>query len=629
MLPAMASAALPISASNSPLPTRDGTRTGARSQHDLPPTLLHDEVVAWCESALRQAEEEASQLTSTKLIPRIQQYLSNNQWPSRPTAYGTSRPVVNRMFRQYWELVSLLTDGNPEPEIKVFDQRNAYSSTEALLSQLLEYWASHPRYHDALQDVIGYGLLARGIGKIQWNPRLSGGMGDVELLNIDPLKFYTLGGDGRVENAECCIEARVVTLASLKRRFGQLAEGIEPDAMTSPAAMTQVMRPRALSSSEWSKLSPQMRRVIGDKSSGQVDNIYPVLNQYLLWVLDPALNEGSTTIRVGPEHANWGYHVEPGMPLFPRGRVITMAGKRILNDTCNPYFFAHHPYVEMVPLRAPWNPEGMSLMGNQIGPQDIINRITAGLLETIKASLIPTIITPKNAISRGDLDNLSTTISGGKMEYDVLRSGGMAPKFRDAPQIPQLAMTFLQDLRREMDQTTGAAAVDAAAQKEQIPSHDTMELIQNSRSSMVRIMGRSLENFMNRAGQMVVSTMLQFYSVGHRVAILGERGITANDFSPLYGSLMEGGMAPEEFVRKFQFAIRPGSALSFSDDVRAQAAMLLRRSGDLSRNNLFRALKANIDTNLNEQELQAEMMQKLAMAALAGQAAGGAKQQGR
>ena len=40
-------------------------------------------------------------------------------------------------------------------------------------------------------------------------------------------------------------------------------------------------------------------------------------------------------------------------------------------------------------------------MGNLIGPQDILNRLTAGLLETIKASLIPTIITPRNSVSRG------------------------------------------------------------------------------------------------------------------------------------------------------------------------------------------------------------------------------------
>ena len=596
----------------------------------LPPVKLEAEVIAWSEKAIRQAEEESASSLTTKLIPRIIQYLAGNQWPSRPTAYGNARPVTNRMFRQYWELVSLLTDGNPEPEIKIYDQQDGFSEIQQALTQLLEIWGNKPGYRAALQDIIGFGLLARGIGKVQWNPRANSGLGDVELLSINPMNFYTLGGDGSIATAECVIESRMVTVASLRRRFGRLADGIEPEQATN-LPNSQVMRPGALSSAEWSKLSPQMQRVIGKKAAGATSNdtLYPQVKQRLYWMLDPAENETSRTIMVGPEHANWSYMVEPGMPFYPRGRVLTIAGRRVLNDTCNPYFFAHHPYCEMTPLRAPWSPEGMSLMGNLIGPQDILNRIMAGLLETIKASLIPTIITPRNSVSRSDLDNMSTTISGGKLEYNPVSPS--PPKFRDPPAVPQLALTFAEMTMKEMDQTTGSAAVNAAAQKDQVPSHDTMELIQNSRSSMVRLMGRQLESFMNSAGQMVLSNMLQFYSVGHRVGILGERGILSSDFQPLYGSMLSGkaGMMPEEFVRKFQMSVRPGSALSFSKDQRAQAAMVLRKTGDLSRNNVFRmfnsAYNANLDIKQNEQELAKEALQKLAIAALAGQAAGAGK----
>lgn len=592
----------------------------------LPPEKLEREVIAWADRALMEAEEESSSALSTKLIPRIIQYLSGNQWPSRPTAYGSSRPVTNRMFRQYWELVSLLTDGKPEPQIKVWDKQDSYSEIQAALSSLLEAWSSHPNYRDALQDIIGFGLLARGIGKVQWNPKLSGGMGDVELLSINPLNFYTLGGDGSIANAECVIETRLVTLASLRRRFGRLADGLEPDTSQGPG-FSQISKPGRLTTSEWSKLSPQMQRVMGVKSAGTSDSTYPMIRQKLFWMLDPAVNELNHSVHVGPEKANWSYDVEPGQPLYPRGRVLTVAGSgqrgRVLNDTCNPYFFGTPPYVEMMPLRPAWGTDGMSVIGNLIGPQDILNRIMAGLLETVKAGLIPTIITPRNSVSRADLDNMSTTISGGKMEYNP--ASPAAPRFREQPQIPALALNFVQMTQREMDQTTGSAAIDAAAQKQQIPSHDTMELIQNSRSYMVRLMGRQLETFMQRAGQMVVSNMLQFYSVGHRVAILGERGVLSTDFNPMYGQFLQSGMAPEDFVRKFQFGIRPGSALSFDQETRVQMALLLYGQGALSRKNLFRALNANIDMAQNDAELKAEALQKLALAALAGQAAGGGK----
>jgi hypothetical protein len=606
----------------------------------LPWNRLEADVLDWSNRAFLQAKEKAATSPTQSLIPRIIQYLSGSQWPARPTAYGNSRPVTNRMFRQYWELVSLLTDGKPEPQIKVWDTEDGYSETQRLLTSLLEPWAANPAYHDSLQDIIGFGLLAHGVGKVQWNRHLSGGLGDVELLSINPLRFYKLGAEGPstpVDQCECLIECRTVTIESLVRRYGPVARLIKPDADITSAGL-RPMRPSGVSSEQWGKYSPQMQSVIsqvaGSKGmTGQNDSLYPTVEERIFWLRDPALNESSQTRRVGAVvrskagevgYANWSYLVEPGQPLFPRGRVFSVAGGRVMEDTCNPYFhnLGPGPYVEFLPLRTSWQaPQSMSLMGNLIGPQDILNRLMAGMLETIKAGLIPTIITPTDAISRSDLDNLSTTISGGKVEYNPLRSGGQQPKFREQPSFPTAAQWYTQTLMREMDQTTGSAAVDAAAQKEQIPSHDTMEMIQNSRSGMVRLMGRRLEGFGNRVGQMVISNFLQFYSMGHRTAILGDKGVASSDFSPLYGSLMQRGMLPERFVRKFQFSIRPGSALSFDSDTRLQASIILNRQGIISTRNVLRQLNksgANIDIEANLRELQQEALAKMAIGALAG-----------
>jgi hypothetical protein len=585
-----------------------------------PPAKLEVEVIEWTEKVTRQSDELAAQSSTLKLIPKIIQYLGGQQWPSRPTAYGSSRPVNNRMFRQYWELISLLTDGKPIPEIKCYDTDDGYSEIQTLLGKLISIWGKKPEYHDAIQDIIGFGLLAHGVGKVQWNSKLNGGLGDVQLLSINPLNLYILGGDGSIEGAELIREDEMVTLASLKRQYGNLADLVDVEAENTGIASIQTMKPSALSSSEWSKLSPYMRQVMGVKRGGIPEMIFPMVKKRQFWFLDPATNETSSTIPMGinlrtGRLAPWGYMVEPGMQLYPRGRLIVTAGKRVMNDTCNPYYHAQFPYIDFTPLKTGFTSDGMSLMGNQIGPQDILNRIMAGLLETVKAGLIPTIITPRNSISRADLDNISTTISGGKLEYNP--NSASPPTFRPQPQIPTLAMQFAQMVKQEMDESTGSAAVDSAAQKDQIPSHDTMELIQNSRSSLVRVMGRALERFITRGGQLVTGNILQFYSLGHRVALLGEKGISSSDFKPLYGSLLSNGLAPEDFIRKFQFGIEPGSALSFDKDNKAQMAMVLRRAGDLSKENMFRALDANIDLVANDKELLQEALVKMGLANMA------------
>lgn len=634
----MATPSFTVRTASAPPPLRTTNDSSSERQPPSPWNRLEADVLHWADRAYSQAREKAASSPVNSLIPRIIQYLSGSQWPARPTAYGNSRPVTNRMFRQYWELVSLLTDGKPEPQIKVWDTEDGYSETQQLLTSLLEPWAANPLYHDAFQDIVGFGLLAHGVGKVQWNRHLASGLGDVELLSINPLRFYKLGPEGPstpVDQCECLIETRTVTIESLVRRYGQVARLIKADPDASSSGL-RPMRPSAVSSEQWGKYSPQMQSIISQVSgskgmTGQNDSLYPTVEERIYWLRDPAINESSQTRRVGTVmrsrsgevgYANWSYLVEPGQPIFPRGRVFSVAGGRVMEDTCNPYFhnLGPGPYVEFLPLKTPWQaPLSMSLTGNLIGPQDILNRLMAGMLETIKAGLIPTIITPTDAVSRADLDNMSTTISGGKIEYNPLRSGGQQPKFREQPQFPTAAQWYTQTLMREMDQTTGSAAVDAAAQKEQIPSHDTMEMIQNSRSGMVRLIGRRLENFGNRSGQMVISNFLQFYSLGHRRAILGDKGESQWDFNPMYGSLMQRGMAPEKFVRKFQFSIRPGSALSFDAETRLQAAIVLSRQGIVSVQNVLRLLNkcgANLDIKTNLAELQQEALQKMAIAAL-------------
>lgn len=653
----MATSAAPQFVRSSPSAASAATFTSpaaVRRHLPLPWDRLESEVVLWSQRALEQAHTQAAAAPYTRLIPRIIQYLSGSQWPARPTAYGNSRPVINRMARQYWELVSLLTDGKPEPQIKVWDTHDGFSATQQLLENLLEPWAMNPDYQDNFQDIIGAGLLAWGVGKIQWNPFLAGGLGDVELKNVNPLLFFKLGGSGPIEECECLIEQRSVTLAALIRRYGDVARTLKPDAGGAGAggSSLQPMRPSSVTAEQWSKFSPQMQSVLGVRGGiGSTDQLYPAVTESIFWLRDPAKNETSRSIWVGKAvhdrsgrvgRANWGYWVEPGEMLFPRGRVLSVAGGRVMEDTCVPYFHLGSPtsppgpYVEFLPLRTSWisgagsgpGSQAASLTGSLISQQDILNRLMAGMLETIKAGLIPTIITPTDAISRGDLDNMGTTISGGKIEYNPLRSGGQRPEFRKQPEFPSAAMTYTQMLMREMDQTTGAAAIDAAAQKEQIPSHDTMEMIQNARSGMVRLMGRRLENFMNRTGQMVIANFLQFYSYGHRTAILGDKGRSKWDFAPIYGSLIQGGMLPEQFVRKFQFSIRPGSALAFDRETRAQLAIVLHREGLISAKNVMRALNragANIDLATNEKELAQEALQKLALASLGGAAAKGKK----
>src|SRR4029077_7828294 len=113
---------------------------------------------------------------------------------------------------------------------------------------------------------------------------------------------------------------------------------------------------------------------------------------------------------------------------------------------------------------------------------------------------------------------------------------------------------------------------------------------------------------------MCVANMLQFSSVAHRVAILGTKYISSSDYLPIYGEARPAGMKPEDFVRKFQFIIRPGSTLSIEKAEKMQIALALRKMGDISQAGLYRVLDQNFNVQRNQDELLGEAKLKMLVA---------------
>jgi hypothetical protein len=99
-----------------------------------------------------------------------------------------------------------------------------------------------------------------------------------------------------------------------------------------------------------------------------------------------------------------------------------------------------------------------------------------------------------------------------------------------------------QDVEKEQDMTSGAAAINQAAQKRQVPGGDSLEMIMNSRSIPIRFMGRSLSSFLTEVGTMVMASKMQFETSKSRVAKFGVKGLTDADFRPLYGQWLDQGM---------------------------------------------------------------------------------------
>jgi hypothetical protein len=589
---------------------------------------LERDIVAWTDKLYTTATEDRDFTREVRETTRIIDYLSGKQWGAKQRQ-SRSRPVLNKVRRHFWENVGLLTDLALDFQVKLFDKLNDFSEFEKILNELCVHWAQMNQFEDRQYDVTLYGLLHTGPSKIQWNSTLHGGMGDVQLVPVAPWQWGTLGAGTNPQDAECIMYFPIVTKEHLIRRFGETARRVECDSEYSPGALQGgYKRPAHVPKETWSRMNNALRTMMGIKQNLAADDTpYPMVMQKEFWINDDNVNERSQTVCVGPADShgrprvNWAYMVEPGEKLYPRGRVIVTAGGKVLEDSPNPYWHSKKPFPVFRPFRLPWQMSGDPMMRPWVQMNDVINQILGGMQDYLKGIIEPTLVAPKGAFPAADWDALDPGAAGGKIKYN--NNAPKAPEFAKRAEFPLAATKdYVTMIEREFDMSSGASAMQQALNKKQVPGSDSLDAILSSRSLPVRVESRSLASYLVEGGGMVLSDMLQFYSVGHRVAVLGTKGISASDYRPLYGQAIPQGMKPEEFVAKFQGVVKRDTLLASQKESKQQIAFALSKMGKLSDRNLFKILDSNFDYETNLKELLAEAKIKILVAA-AGAAAQG------
>jgi hypothetical protein len=268
----------------------------------------------------------------------------------------------------------------------------------------------------------------------------------------------------------------------------------------------------------------------------------------------------------------------------------------------------------------PWTRYGLSALEPGAAIQNILNRINGGVMDTVNAAIEPTLIAPKAAFSDQSWDTMDPGAPGGKLRYN--NNTPKVPEFRKPPELASYVLAVKQGLEKEQDMSSGSAAIQQSLQKKQVPSGDSLDMILNSKSVNVRLMGKNLKSYLTDIGSMVACNTMQFSPVKRRAQLFGGTGILDSDFTPRYGEMKPAGMEPEEFVRSMNFSIRKlNMAAERSEDL--TIAFGLRKNKDLSRKRLLLKLDSNFDTKQNDEELLAEAMQAAGVQGLIGAAGGG------
>jgi hypothetical protein len=557
----------------------------------------------WLNAAFEEAESDQKESEELREINKYINYLNSKQWGEQRPQFK-SRPVNNKMYDLFWELVGLLTDIRPIIEVKTNQKGENFLKQQEVLNNAIRYWWLNTDADLSLAMCIIFGILTTGFAKLQWNRQLNLGQGDLEMVPVSPDNILLLKPGQKLQSAQACIYKEINAVGDVKRKYPRRAHLVRPDMQLSKY-QTGGNMPSNMTTMQFQMLSPALQRKMG--GSPQLSpSSYPMCLVKEFWLKDyDSYNTSNVDVEMGD--GNWKYIVKPKELIYPRGRLIVMAGEEIVADSPNPYWHGQFPFAMLRLNPVPWALYGMSDLRRQTHMQDIVNNLLAGVIDLIKKAVNPPFYAPKNAFDPATWGAIDWSMPGARAQYST--TAVHEPKFAPIPQPPPIALPLLQHIERGMDQGSGIAAASEMVKKKQVPSGDTLDQFRQSQSNPVRLKGRNVEVFMRDMGGMQVSNMMQFYTEEQRMFMLGKDGQTLEDFDWDPGTMVPAGTKPFEHIRKFHFMIQPDSLLNIRRTEKIAMIGALRKGRDISRRSMYKILDINLDIDTVEKELKAEAEQ--------------------
>jgi hypothetical protein len=491
-------------------------------------------------------------------------------------------------MRPVTEVKSLNRDFDHQTKIINKLQRSWWLTTDADLNMAL---------------IIIYGLLCTGYGKLDWNANLRNGEGDFELVPLGPTDVLPLGAKYSLETASCVIFQSVMPLHWFRQKYPIRGALVKPDATYSRYDVPQT-RPAHIAPMLYDMLSPQMKRIVGQPTDIGT-SAFPKALYREFWFKDYRLNTSNQKVLLGPASENWGYWVEPGKELYPRGRLIVMGGDVILYDGPNPYWHAKPPFAALRLNVVPWQWQGLSEMKPLVAMQDIINNILAGVMDMVKKAVNPVLVAPKNALSENVWSTLDLSMPGARVAFSPISPH--RPEFAPTPALQPFVLQVMQLLDKSMERSSGIGAISDMLKKKQVPAGDTMDQIRQTQQTPIRLKGRNIEVFLRQIGSMSIPNIFQFYSKKRRISVLGEAGTVPEDFDYDPDTMVPGGQKPEDHMRNFVFEIQAGSLLSAQRVEKALLYMNLNARNKISTKSLYNALELDLDYDVEIARIKQEM----------------------
>jgi hypothetical protein len=538
-------------------------------------------LLGWMEGAIKDGLEWMRQETAYEGEPEVVKCLEG-QWKAASGA-TLSKLHDNRLRKVAYDVASALTD--VRPIWSYTSNREDFKKQADTFSKAARYWWRHTNGDEPLLEALmnseqgGAGYLWQ-----RWNPALPGG-GDMELVALGVRDVMPVGPTyGKtVQEWQGLIVRQSVDMYALAQQYptkrekieGSTGQWFDPPA-TKGGGRSVVVTP-------FQMIARSVAMSGGPAGSG---NRRGTCDLMIAFLKDYSVNTGPERVFMGKPDS-WGYWVEPGAELYPRGRMVKFVQQAVLEDGPCEYWHGQFPLTRIRLLPFPKTLLGLSLLHDLIPLNDRLNEglrmLDDGIGQWARRAVVTNAHMPESKLKAMDP-------RAGGMKVRINQNAGETFEFRDGPTYPAWIMQYIDLLRSEIDDNSGSRGLRQLEQLKQMPAADTIEKFMDSLSPLLRIMARQVELALAEVAEQFVMNVMQFYTTPRRFQMLGEDGVSMEDFDLDPGTMVpvgkgdEGDTLEERAVahkKNFIFSVQPNSFLSVSHTTKQLQSMQLFRSNAL------------------------------------------------
>ena len=472
-------------------------------------------------------------------------FVRGKQWPLRRPSHKISA-ILNFMIENVERKTALLTDTKPIPNVR--PRSDKLQDTADILNTLISMIFEDSGYSQSRADVVEnaqvFGLGATGT---LYDTDADAGRGDISVVSYDPRAIYfdpLVRKSYLLHEGEYVIVEDVWSLEKARDIFPERADMYHADAGLSRYVADK-------KEGFFSSLRSKVYQPREDKiASSEVPRVY--VREF--WMRDRSKDSS-------------------GKYRFNKAsRKVVTIGDIISLDGSNPYDDGQYPIDTITwhtDFDSGWGWGDVELLKN---PQELINKITATVLENI--SLM------SNAIWIGDSDALTkedwAKLNNAPGTYVKKRVGRELRREPGVP-LPAYVGQTAQSLEMASEKMTGMVDVTRGISSGQVSSGVGIESLQMMAQALIRLRARALESMQERIGRKLISRIFQYYPPEKIFEVLREtKGNSKKELGVMESELFKPiSERKREAWTDVAFSIEPGSSLGLAKSQRRIESMRL------------------------------------------------------